>query len=499
MISSEKTTGEILSKMLNQSLTVPSSEQKLFWLFVITIIVSVGASFAMESPLPLMLPIATVFLLFTLNSVNNLYYLFFFLLPFSIEVSLPGGFGTDIPSEPLMLVLMSIGLVLYVVRIGSVSIKYFTHPISLIVLLHVIWIAFSCIFSVDHFVSFKFLIAKSWYLIPFYFLPFILFKKENDIKRVFLFLLLGLFISIFYVMFRHSLEGFSFHSINKAVRPIYRNHVSYGIILVCALPYLWYLIKTSTIKSSYIKALPFVIILAAIYLTYTRAAQLSVVLAIGVYWVIRWRLVKISLALSLAFLIGGSTWLAYNNKYLDFAPNYEKTITHYKFDNLVEATYKMEDISTVERFYRWVAGFYMVKERPITGFGPSTFYSQYKAHTVSSYKTYVSNNPEKSGIHNNYLMVAVEQGIPGLIIMLILAFFPLIYAEKVYHALKKTSEKQLVMAAAICFAVIDIVILINDLLEADKVGPLYFLSAAIIVFYAVKVDKERGGVSEVNY
>ncbi len=466
------------------------SDKQLFWLFAVLTIFLASASLFTLNPIPLFLPIALLFSLFAFNSPKKLFYLFFFLLPFSVEVSLPGGFGTDIPSEPIMLALMVFCVLMYITSSFKIDKRLFTHPVSMVIYIHVSWIAFTCLFSVNQTVSFKFLIAKSWYIIPFYFMPFILFKDEKSIRKVFYYLVVGLFISIAYVMLRHSQQGFSFDSINRAVRPIYRNHVSYGIILICTLPYLWYFLRSSKRPALIYQVIPMFVMLLAIYLTYTRAAQLSVVLAIGVYWVIRLRLVKVALSISLISAIALSTFLSFNNKYLDFAPNYEKTITHHKFDNLVEATYRLEDISTVERLYRWVAGFYMVKENPITGFGPSTFYSEYKAHTVSSYRTYVSDNPEKSGIHNNYLMVAVEQGIPGLIIMLFLAFLPIIYAEKAYHLLKDRNQKQLVMAAGICFALIDIVILINDLLEADKVGPFYFLSAAVIVLFYNKAKKD---------
>jgi O-antigen ligase len=166
-------------------------------------------------------------------------------------------------------------------------------------------------------------------------------------------------------------------------------------------------------------------------------------------------------------------------------------VAHYKFDNLVAATYKMEDISTMERLYRWVAGFQMFQERPITGFGPSNFYSNYKDYSVSSFQTYVSDNPEKSGIHNNYLMVLVEQGIPGLLIMLLLAFVPLLIGEKTYHLLKNTGAKHLLMAAILSFLAIDIFIIINDLLEADKIGPFFFLNAAIITYFGIEVKKHN--------
>jgi O-antigen ligase len=149
----------------------------------------------------------------------------------------------------------------------------------------------------------------------------------------------------------------------------------------------------------------------------------------------------------------------------------------------------MEDISTVERFYRWVAGINMIEEKPLTGFGPSTFYSNYKSYTVTSYKTYVSDNPEKSGIHNYYLMTAVEQGIPGLLIFVGLCMICILCGEQAFHALKNKEEKALVMAATVSFVLVLAVLIINDLIEADKVGPLFFLSASIIAFYSIRAKE----------
>ena len=75
-------------------------------------------------------------------------------------------------------------------------------------------------------------------------------------------------------------------------------------------------------------------------------------------------------------------------------------------------------------------------------------------------------------------------------IMLLLAFMPLLIGEKMYHLLKKTGAKQLLMAAILSFLAIDIFIIINDLLEADKIGPFFFLNAAIITYFGIEVKKE---------
>lgn len=460
------------------------------WMFGGILIICLLVSVLMLNPVPLLLPVGIIGLAFISIYFEKFYYLFWFLLPFSIEFELPGGFGTDLPSEPLMLVLSYCGLLLLGFRMNTLNKKLFTHPISLLLVLHLGWIAFASFFSTNVLFSVKYLLAKTWYVLPFFFLPIAL-NKKIEYHKLFKYFLVGLFVSIVYVMLRHAQLGFGFDAINKAVRPIYRNHVNYGIMLIACLPYYVYLCSQSVIKSKGMHLAGLLVLLAAIYLTYTRAAHISVVLAIAVYFVVKLKMARYAVLAGIIAVLALSVYLVSGNRYLEMAPEYTKAIEHKKFDNLVEATYKMEDISTVERFYRWIAGVNMISAKPITGFGPACFYSEYKSYTVTSYKTYVSDNPERSGIHNYYLMTAVEQGIPGLLIFLALAIIPILYAEKYYHKLKSASDKALIMAAIVCHVCILAVLLINDLLEADKVGPVFFLGLAIIVSLSTKIEKNK--------
>ena len=84
-------------------------------------------------------------------------------------------------------------------------------------------------------------------------------------------------------------------------------------------------------------------------------------------------------------------------------------------------------------------------------------------------------------MHNYYLMTAAEQGIPGLIILLSMIFLVILYGEWGIADIRDPKQIALIAAATVAFILINVVLLINDLLEADKVGPLYFLNMAIIV------------------
>ena len=462
----------------------------LFWAFAILTILSATLAVVLYEPLPLVAPGLVLAGLFSLNSIRQLYYLFFFLLPFSIEFQI-GSFGTDLPSEPMMVGLMGLGLLLLIKKSKETYAALWTHPITLVFILHLAWIGVTVLTSTYPIVSLKYLLAKCWYVFPFFFLPQLILSEEKQYRRLFQILSISMFAAIIFVLIRHSASGFSFDQSSKVLRPIFRNHVNYALMLIAFLPYYWHILRTSFTKYKVIGWGLMALLIVAIYFSYTRAAQISVVLVVVYYWVVRLRQTVLCVGLALVMLIGLGTYLSWDAKYLEYAPTFENTIAHKKFDNLVEATAKFEDVSTVERFYRWVAGGYMIKEKPLMGFGPATFYNNYTSYTVTSYTTYVSDNPEKSGIHNNYLMVAVEQGMIGLLIMLLVAILPLLYAERTYHLLTDAYEKGLVMAAAMSYFVIDVTILINDMLEADKVGPLYFLSAAIILWYSVKARGSR--------
>ncbi len=168
-----------------------------------------------------------------------------------------------------------------------------------------------------------------------------------------------------------------------------------------------------------------------------------------------------------------------------------QTVAHTELADIVSSTSELKDVSTMERYYRWIAGVQMIAEKPIFGFGPGNFYHFYKAYTLSRFSTYVSNNPEKSGIHNYYLMTALEQGLIGLIIFLALIYYTIIYGEKVYHQTVERKRKDLVMAAMLSTIIIDAFLIMNDMIETDKVGSFFFFNIAIIVILDLLNQKEK--------
>lgn len=465
------------------------TSQNIFIGFLALLALSIMAVYYIESFLPMIIPVSVLGLGVLLDDYRRLFYFIFAVLPFSIEYYFDAvGLGLDIPSEPLMLLLVGITS-LILIRNNLTFLKFYVfHPVLLLLFLHMFWIGITTINSTFPLLSIKFFVAKFWYILPFLIFPIYVFESEKYFVRAYKVLYIFLLISIVIVLIRHAFEGFTFAASYNVVRPFFRNHVTYAAISVVCLPFVWAFVKMSKQSSQPYKKhiLALIIFIVGIYFSFTRAAILSMFIAWGAYYIFQYKLVKQALILVSIVVIISVSFLSWDNKYMDFAPNYERTISHTEFDNLIEATYKLEDISSMERVYRWMAGAEMIKEKFWLGFGPSTFYSNYKSYSISSFQTYVSDNPEKSGIHNYFLMTWVEQGLIGLLIFVALCFSILMLGEKIYHVASDPQDKYFIMATILSTVIILSMNLINDLIETDKVGPFFFFNMAILLFFSFK-------------
>ncbi|TAK43322.1 MAG: O-antigen ligase family protein [Saprospiraceae bacterium] len=424
---------------------------------------------------------------------KKIFFLLLAFLPLTVEVWLPNGVVTDLPTEPMMVAMMGIYF-LYVLKRGkSMLANFVRHPIALLLLLHLGWMFFTVITSEAFVISFKFFLAKIWYVTTFFFLAGTLLKTEKDVKSMVWVVLVPLVLTILYVLVRHASYGFSFADVNKVMFPFYRNKVAYACMLSIFLPFVWlgrgwyrrFSLPWWTLLGAAL------LLLVGIQFSYTRAAYLTLALAAGSYFVVKWRLMKIVLGLA---AIGSVLFVATQLKHrtwLDEKPIYEKTITHERFDDLLSATTKGRDVSTMERVYRWVAGGHMVAEKPLLGFGPGTFTKFYKSYTVTGFTTYVSSNPEGSGIHCYYLMTFVEQGVAGGLLFLALVAFVLLKAEVIYHQTTDPDRRRIVMMVILTTVVIDGLLLMNDLVETDKTGSFFFMCMALLVNADIK-NKEQG-------
>jgi O-antigen ligase len=138
----------------------------------------------------------------------------------------------------------------------------------------------------------------------------------------------------------------------------------------------------------------------------------------------------------------------------------------------------------------------MIKDNGLTGSGPSTFYDQYRPYTIPAYKTWVSGNPEHSTVHNYFLLTLVEQGIPGLILLLLLAGTMLYYAQFLYHRMQDIFYKTVAITVGVILVMILVLNFLSDLVETDKIGSLFFLCIALLVIADSNTRETRSGIQK---
>jgi O-antigen ligase len=484
----------------SENMALPSVKM-LFTVLATFIVASCWLCAAFDSFYPLLISPLILLIYISITDFRSVYFLLLACIPLSVEIELPNGFSTDLPTEPLIVGLMLI-YGLYAFKNGKIPLraiawqkgknKIFQHPITLLLLMHLSWIFITVINSENFFFSVKYFLAKIWYIVTFYFLTALLIREKKDFKRLFWSIALPLSMAVGITLFRHALIDFSFEDVNRVMYPLFRNHVMYGCIVVVFIPYIvlgiswqkrgsflwWFLIAV------------FLMFLAAIQYSYTRTAYVAIIAAVAYYFVVKFRLTKFVVGLAATGMIVFVAYIVNGNKYLDYAPKFEKAITQTQFNNLLEATAKGEDISTMERVYRWVAGFRMVGEKPYMGFGPNNFVNFYKSYTVTSFKTYVSDNTDGSTVHCYYLLLAIEEGIPGLVIFLMLIFYALIKAEQVYYKIAD-DYKGILMATLLSFVIVLTLNLINDIIETDKIGSFFFMALAMIANLDFNTSKDK--------
>lgn len=424
------------------------------------------------------------------------FYALLFSLPFSFEYNFNSSLGTDIPDELLMLLTAGLYLLYAIVNRRTISTQIRKHPLVFLLTLLLSWMLVSILFSTHLLISVKYGLAKGWYLGAFVLAPVLVFTGKSAIAKAARLLASAMLAVVLISLVRHGFSGFRFATINEALSPFFRNHVNYSAMLVCLLP-LWFAFFHLTKNKTYRRLIVVVIVLMllALFFSYARGAWLALVTGALAFVLIRKQKLVLAYLLLLVLAAGMVLWLRQDNNYLRFAHNYQRTIFHKDFGEHLVATYKLKDVSTAERFYRWIAGVRMIKDQPLTGFGPNTFYENYKPYGVPAFKTWVSDNPEHSTVHNYFLLTVIEQGYPGLFFFLLLLGAMLWYAQHLWKRVKDSFYKTTAMVTGVILVMIITVNCLSDLIETDKVGSLFFLCLSMLIVTDLRTAKEQTSVA----
>ena len=123
----------------------------------------------------------------------------------------------------------------------------------------------------------------------------------------------------------------------------------------------------------------------------------------------------------------------------------------------------------------------MINDSWKTGFGPTSFFREYKSYTQPAFKTWVSKNEEQSTVHNYFLLLIIEQGAMGLLIFLLLLGVMFWHTQKIYHSTQQRKLKVMMGAVGALLVMQCVINSLSDLIETDKVGSVFYLCLALII------------------
>lgn len=460
------------------------------WLWILSVltVVSMGCAAYFGEYILLIAPWVLLFFKLVIDSPRLLYWIFIVSIPLSAELTFSNGLSLSMPDEPIMVGILGLMICVVIYNYKVLPEWLWRSPLILIVIIQYIWTIVTVIFAHDLILASKFLLAKTWFLTSFIFFTSIFIKSKKDILNTFLLFAIPVLIHAVFAFIKHATESFGYWESNTVVQPFYRNHVDYGSILSMVFPAIFILMirrkKWDIIKWVLLGCLLFLAI--AIFVAYSRAAILAAIFSIIIFMAIKWRVANWVMPAFFVFIIVGVTFLSHDNTYLKFRPNMSKNATQETFVETVVGAFTGKDMSSMERFYRWIASVRMSQDEPIVGVGPNNWYFHYKPYAVNAFKTWVSRNEERSTTHNYFILMLTEQGWPAMILYGILIICLINTGQKTYYRFKEPEDKAYTLAVVMVIASCFVNNFFSEFLETHKVGGMFWIAVTILAFLRQK-------------
>lgn len=440
------------------------------------------------------IPVILLIIILAFVRIDNFLVLISFLTPLSVTIEeMNMGAALSLPAEPLIISAMMIFVAKVLIE-GNYDKRIFYHPLSIAISLHLIWMLFTATLSEFPLVSFKFLISRLWFVLTFFFLGAEVFKKTDNIYKFLWAHILGVLIVIFYTTYQHYIRGFEKQPGHWVMSPFYHDHTAYGMILALMLPILFgYTFKNN--HNLFIKIMVlFVLVcfLVAFRLSNTRAAWLSIIAAIGVYFLIRFKIRWYFVVLAAGF--GLVSFLTLKEQlFINLGRNKQDSSENFE-EHIKSMSNIRTDASNLERLNRWDCALSMFEERPIVGWGPNTYKFVYARFQKATNVTLISTNAgNKGNAHSEYLGPLSEQGIPGLLLVISMIIAALYTGNKVYQTTKNLDHKKLSMWITLALVTYWAHGFLNNFLELDKASVPYWAMMAMLVamYQAAKEENKK--------
>ena len=413
------------------------------------------------------------------------------LTPFAVNVALMPGMELSMPVEPMM-ILFSLMFFFRVLVAHNYDMRLLRHPVSILLLASLTWMTVTSCTSALPWVSFKYTLARIWFVVPFFYAAAQIFRSRDRIRQFFWAYAIGLGVVIL-IATSKTLGNFSdLQTLHRVMKPFYNDHTAYGCAIALMLPAAFYFIfsKRRTGWQRVLTLLLFAGLCVGLFFSYCRAAWLSVLGAIGVYVLIRMGM-KVKWMVVL-FGIGVGAFFVYQSDVLYKLGKNHQDSSYELADQIKSISNISTDASNIERLNRWASAMRMWKEKPVLGTGPGTYQFLYGSYQKSYQLSTISTNAGDLGnAHSEYIGPMTEQGLPGVLLVAALFLCTFATGVRIYRTAKDHDVGLMALAFTLSLLTYYIHGVFNNFLDTDKLSvPFWAFTAAVVALdvYSEKKD-----------
>lgn len=437
-----------------------------------------------------LLPIGLAIAGMTFFALDKLLYFIIFFTPISITLEEPElGIAVGFPTEPLIFGIMLIFFLKLLVE-GKFDKGFMLHPLSLVVILHLVWMAFTTLTSEMPLVSFKYFLVRLWSVVVMFWVMSRLFTNETRIKRFFWLYLIPLAVVVIWSVYNHALQGFSKQASVMSMYPLMKEHTSYGAVLALYFPvaFGFAFLQTENLNKKSLSFSIFIIIAVGLIFSYTRAAWVSVVVAAVVWALMALRINKLGFWSLFAVFLG--LLLFFQGPILQKLSSNKQDSSDDLSEHVESIANISSDASNLERINRWKSAIRMFSERPLLGFGPGTYQFTYAPFQNPREKTIIStNNGDVGNAHSEYIGPLAEQGWPGLMFVVLMVFLMMKTGVRVIY--RNHDPKEVFFATAAMLGLVTYWThgFLNNFLDLDKAAlPVWGFAAMLVMMDLKRVN-----------
>lgn len=438
------------------------------------------------------LPFALVIMLLFFFSLDKLIYLLVFLTPFSFKFVHEGlGFTIDIPTEPVIVAVMFLFLFRLVYE-QHYDRRILKHPVTVILLLNLLWMGVTTVTSEIPLVSFKFFISRLWFVVTFYFVAIYLFNHPQHMKRFMWLFGTSLVVVVLIATVRHYQLGFEREVGYWVVRPFFNDHTHYSAVLALVAPFFVVMAfnRTDSALRKRVALIFFVIFCAGILFSYSRASWVSLMVAFAGFIILVFR-VQFRFILAGIILVLASLYLFQTEIIMHLERNQQESSGEFA-EHVRSISNITSDASNLERINRWRSALRMFEERPVFGWGPGTYQFVYAPFQRSEDYTIITTHfGDLGNAHSEYIGPLSESGLPGMLLFITLSLAVLATGVKLYK--KAPTREMRLMALGITLGFITYFAhgLLNNFLDTDKASVPFWGMMAILVAIDAFFEKRK--------